>query len=1227
MKIITSRRGSIGLILFLFFTLSRGACADETGSNWLLRNYSKNNGLSQNTITAIAEDKQGVIWVGTQFGVHKFDGYEFTAFNRNHLRQGKGLLNDHAHDLAVDGNGRLWAGTDKGLYFYSPEKNNFVLFGAESYFHPVESLAVDEQGKLWLGGHDGLYRVLESQGQIQKVAFDERRVTALQSFEHSLYMVTDGVELQSYNLTNGAFTTHFGGTTNQLIVDIEVLDVENILAATTSGLTHITSEGSHPVFPEQVENANVIVLGENTKIWVGTSSGLFLLEGVLTETPEYTRINTNIPLTQVMSVHLDAHQLMWIGTLNDGLFLHNLTSDWITSLSSDPTSKFATLGKSITALALDQKNRLWQGSSQGTAVLNWEQNQAINYPLGAAHSAIRRPLSVMFTDSFGVVWAGYRNGPLARYDKAQDRFLSVTPNLKVLITSINELSNEQLLFTTRDRGFFIFNKDDHQLRQFSKQSFIGYELATDRLQSNFMSERGQVWIGSFDAGLYLYDIATHRVIKHYSQDNTAQAIAGNLIVSIYQSNDFELWVGTASGLSYINLNHDEVINYGDKHKGAGQTIYGISQDLLGRIWMSTNQGMLMYDQTSLQFRQFNQEDGLPNEEFNSNALVFSKGFLYAGGVKGLARIDTTNVPPIGKPPSTLLTDFYLAGKVTRAQSPGSPLTQALDSSKELKLNYQQNGFSVGFTAVNYQVPLKVKFRYKLVPLDTDWLEGDYKRRLATYTNLDAGEYQFSVASSLNGVDWGPVRNLNVTIAPAPWRSDGAIALYTIASLLLTIILMGLWRRKRQFEIDTLSKIRKKEQDLTLALWGSGDEFWNYDIAKGMIYRQNPLEDAAYGEVQSDKEFEAFIHPKDLSWVASSLASCIKGESETFELAFRLKCAHGGWFWVLSKGKVSEKQDGKTRLISGANKNIDSLKLAQEALRKANDELEDKVNERTKELKKANRDITIAMDELQSTQEQLVAAEKMASLGNMVAGIAHEINTPLGVAITSLSHAEQSAIEVVRDMEQQKLTANKFNAFTIELKNGLQMAHRNLHRAAELVNSFKQVSVDQSSELIRQFELHQLLTDTVNTIRPKFKRTNIEISVDCPVNIQMNSYPGALSQVLMNLMMNSYTHGFKQKKQGEILIDTKWDGDTIILTYKDSGSGIDKENQLLVFEPFYTTNRSKGNTGLGLHICYNLITQKLKGEIALNSDLGSGVEFTIRLPLTVNATSHDKVTAN
>lgn len=1188
--------------------------------NWLLRNYSKSNGLSQNTITAIIEDKKGVIWVGTQFGIHKFDGYEFTAYNRNRLEQGKGLLNDHIRSLAVDHQGRLWAGTDKGLYYYSPEKNNFELFGEDIYFHAVESLAVGQDGMLWVSGDNGLYQVKPGSNNLERVALEGESITSLMVYGQMLFLVANGQQVHQIVGDKHLVKTKYITQTNQRVVDIEILSKDNLLVATSTGLMHVAEGQVVKLFPMGLQNVNTITRDPQDNIWVGTSGGLYQIYGIPNDKPELQPINSNLPLQQVISVYVDSQQLIWIGSLNDGLFLHNLTSDWISNISVDPNKEFATLGKSITAITMDKTGAIWQGSSQGIARLDWQNRIASTYPIGKAHGGILSPVSVLFEDSDSQLWVGYRNGPLARYVPELDQFVSVTPNLKVLITSIAELPDKTLLFTTRNNGFFIFNQTTLALSQFSQKTYSQYALHSDRLQSSLVTEQGQIWLGSFDSGLYLYDPVTHRVLKHYNQNQSVQSLEGNLILSLIQTNEFELWVGTASGLSYINLIHDEVINYGDKHKAAGQTIYNVGVDEFNRIWMSTNMGMVMYDQASLSFRQFTQEDGLPNNEFNSNAMSLSERYIYAGGVRGLTRIDVNKVPPIGRAPISLLTDFYLAGKTTTVFSDRSPLEKALNETKSLVLDYDQNGFSFGFSAVHYQTPLKVQFRYKLSPLDDDWLESSYKHRLATYTNLDPGKYEFQLTASLNGSDWGPIRNIAITIHPAPWLSPQAYAIYTIFVLTILSLMVLLWRKRRLFEMESFEKIRKKEQELSLALWGSGDEFWNYDVENGTIYRTNQLEESAYSDVQSPEEYESFVHPKDLPWVKSSLASCINGESETFELAFRLKRLSGGWFWVMSKGKVSETRDGKTTKISGANKNIDSLKRAQEALRLANDDLEDKISERTKELQQSNNELTFALDELRSAQEQLVESEKMASLGNMVAGISHEINTPLGVAITSLSHVEQETNEVMRKLEDKTLTANIFAQFGSELKNGLQMANRNLHRAAELVNSFKQVSVDQSSELSRKFELNQLIHDTVNTLRPKFKRTNIDVEIKCEPHITMISYPGALSQVMMNMMMNSLTHAFSEGMDGKISIIAKCDDDSVLVIYKDSGSGISKEDLNRVFDPFYTTNRAKGNTGLGLHICYNLVTQKLRGEILLNTEEGAGVEFYVRIPLLVDTVS-------
>lgn len=1202
-----------GLIMLLF---CGSAVASVMDYNWLLRNYSKEQGLSQNTATSIIEDRQGVIWVGTQYGVHKFDGYEFSVYNRSVDLTETGLQSDFIRNLAVDGYGRLWIGTDRGLHYYDEELDIIVPFGIAQYSFAIEALLTDDKGQVWVGGNNGLYKVEMESKTLQRIAFEEQDVGALAYHEGALYAAIDGENVVRFDQESGTHNILFIAMRNQIIQSLAVLDKSNLVVATTSGVMRISDGQVIRLYPDLLVNASAMYMDNNGHIWVATSNAVFQLRELLSLEPKITKVNANLPLQQVISLFVDSKRLIWMGTLNDGLFLHNLTTDWISSITESNTSSLAPFGKSVTALAREANGVYWQGSSKGIALLNWNTGESQYYPLGDKHAGVRSPVSVMLKDSSGLVWAGYRNGPLTRFDYESNSFISFTPNLKVFISDIIELNRDTLLFTTRDHGIFTFEKSTGRLVQYNMDSVADEDFITDRYQSSLKLTESQVWLGSFDSGLFLFDLTSQQVLKRFHQSGGENELSGNLIVALNAAPG-GVYVGSTNGFSFVDSELDQVTNYAPIDPLVAKTIYGIETTPDKQVWLTTNEGIVLFNPHLKSVRQFSREDGLPNNEFNSNSMLMDPPFLVAGGVRGLAKLDLKSVPEVGQAPITLLTDFYLAGKKLEIGSHPTILQKALDKTKAFQLKHFENGFSLGFKAVNYQAPLKVQYRYRLTPLDKDWITADYKRRIATYTNLDAGEYLFEVSASIDGESWGGSRQLSFIVKPAPWASPLAYFIYFIVIFSVILLSAITVHRRREFERSTFEQIQKKEQELSLALWGSGDEFWNYSVAQNTIYRQNPLSGAEYGAVQHGDDFETFVHPDDLTAVREALQSCIESGSDSFELAYRIKHSKGGWFWVMGKGQVSERRNGKPVLISGANKDIDSLKRAQAGLERANDELEEKVQQRTQKLSQTNTELTETLNTLKNTQDQLVESEKMASLGNMVAGIAHEINTPLGVAITSLSHVEKSTKDMVRAKEEGKLTANQFDRFCDEFSVGLDMAHRNLQRAGELVNSFKQVSVDQSSEHNRVFDLGVLIRDTVNTTRPKFKNTNIEIEVEVDKGIEINSFPGALSQVLLNFMTNSMTHGFKNQGQGVITISGHQDEEhSILIIYKDSGSGIDEANWDRVFEPFFTTNRNKGNTGLGMHICYNLITQKLRGEILLNSCSGAGVEFYIRIPKNV-----------
>ncbi len=265
----------------------------------------------------------------------------------------------------------------------------------------------------------------------------------------------------------------------------------------------------------------------------------------------------------------------------------------------------------------------------------------------------------------------------------------------------------------------------------------------------------------------------------------------------------------------------------------------------------------------------------------------------------------------------------------------------------------------------------------------------------------------------------------------------------------------------------------------------------------------------------------------------------------------------------------------------------------------------------------------ALVELKEAQSQLVESEKMASLGSLVAGISHEINTPLGVARTSSSHVNDALTKIQRAFDDGSLTKSDMKAFLELSKDGLHLMTANLIRASELMTSFKQVSADQSHDEIRTFCLHDYLQETVYTLKPNLKRYQVAVLIECDENIQWRSFPGAFSQIITNLIMNSLYHAYSKDDQGSIRIQVVEADDLLIVKYQDDGSGMSKEVLKKIFDPFFTTKRGKGGTGLGMHIIYNLVSHKLQGSIEAKSELGTGSSFTIKLPKNLTLPNKDE----
>ena len=257
----------------------------------------------------------------------------------------------------------------------------------------------------------------------------------------------------------------------------------------------------------------------------------------------------------------------------------------------------------------------------------------------------------------------------------------------------------------------------------------------------------------------------------------------------------------------------------------------------------------------------------------------------------------------------------------------------------------------------------------------------------------------------------------------------------------------------------------------------------------------------------------------------------------------------------------------------------------------------------------------SLRDLRATQEQLVQAEKLASLGQLVAGVAHEVSTPLGLALTT-STTMQTDLQAMADaLGGASVRRSDLTKGIDRLKQGLSLTSDNLHRASEMVHSFRQVAVHQADEDRRTFELQEWLSELMSKLGPLLSHHALTVDVQCPAGIKLNSYPGALAQVISNLALNSAGHAYPDKGGGKFVITVSQpDPKSVRLVCADEGVGIPEDLQAHIFDPFVTTSRESGHAGLGLHIAFNLVASSLNGRLRLESTRGPGTRIAIEIPL-------------
>ncbi|UXI66836.1 two-component regulator propeller domain-containing protein [Tahibacter amnicola] len=1207
------------------------------------------NGLSQSTVNAVAQDRDGFLWVATQDGLNRFDGYRFRTYRYDRTDR-YSLGGDYVEDLRYDRHGRLWVATSTGgVSRYDPvldRFDNFALQGPDQAAGtlPVYALHEGIDGTIWAGVNNvGLFRYDESaqafrlSGCHGHPRLQHPRFVANLGTGNGLLVggrvgiVRCGEDGKVYPW-GAPFTDHFQISRLAVGPDGDVW-----VATINSGLHRFARDGTvretfHRDAPDEGHRipddaVRALWFDRRGVLWIGTdNSGLLRLVPGARIPERYSHDAArlgSLGSNRVASIYEDRHGVIWVGTWATGLSRHDPRTENVANLVGGVAPRGLPAGGVVSSYA-DPNGTLWFGVLENGGLINFDLTKGV---LSRHVHDPARPdsLSDNFVSSVlrtrdGTLWVASWRGGLNRWLGGDrfERFLHDPDDPHSLasnqIRKLVETADGTLWIGTRGGSLDALCAGCRQFRHYRSDPADPTSLGANEVSTMLESRLGEFWLVLRSAGVARLDRSTGRFEHFRASADRDDTISSDAALSLLEDRRGDIWVGTDKGLNRVIRGKDGAITFAvaaDSQRLQDDNVDAIEEDVNGRLWLAVGTGLSRFDPQSGEVLNFGSREGMfPTGYYIGGTTRTAYGIMVFGGAAGANVFDPTRLEA-APAPQPLLTDvlIYNRSMAPAWRQPDSPLTQTVWTGGQLTLNHRQGMLTVAFSAPEANDPSRVRYSFRLDPLDSNWIETAVAAHNATYTHLVPGNYVLRVRARNQGADWGPKEaQVKIAVSPPPWLSWPAKTLYALTMASLGALVGWQVRGQQRRKALVQEAIRQSEARLKLVLWGSGGELWDVDLLRGGVRRENPLPRLPPEHIAGHftlRDFRCLVHPDDRAVVRALLSRHLRGHSENFEASFRLRDRYGDWCWLMAHARVAARDvDGRALRLAGTLHDISPLKAAEAALLEMNEALEARVEHRTAELRDALRNLTTA-------QRQLVEAEKYASLGGLVAGIAHEINTPVGVSVTAASHLQEELRVLFGRTGQGPVQTGMLTRFRETANASCDIILRNLQRADELVKSFKRVAVDQTTEARRTVDLATTLHEVLIMLGPTLKKTPHKVDLECPSGLVCDTAPGALYQIISNLVMNSLTHGFVPDTPGQVRIVVTREGEHIVLDYADNGVGMSDNVRARVFEPFFTTRRGEGGSGLGMHIVHNLVTQLLQGDIVCHSPLGQGVRFRIR----------------
>jgi diguanylate cyclase (GGDEF)-like protein/PAS domain S-box-containing protein len=943
--------------LLAFGLLLACACAHAARRSYYFDNLGSEQGLQQNTISALMQDRTGFVWIATQGGLHRYDGYNFRVYSQDPER-GESLPESFVTAIGEDAEGRIWVGTNsRGLASLDPRSGNVLELPAAAASTPrgnsICALQVDAHNRIWVSSREGIDLVDPFAGSRQAVyRFDaeslplrpQRRFVSAP--DGSLYAPTsqgllriDRQAVRATRLPAPALRHALGAL---------VARDGTLYAGTPEGLFRVSADGQRTERlwpPAEQDPINVWDVAEDAsgRLWLAArGAGVVRLDprnGHFEWMHHQRDLPGSLPEEFITTLMIDRSGLLWLGGETRGVATTRPASETITWLVDLEPPRGRVTRNMVSGLWTDNPQHIWIGT-EGDGLKRYDRDKDAfepwNEPFARA-LGVKGPLQELCVYDIaghgdGRLWLATSHGGFdldTRTRQATALPIPLLAGAGAIASGDQEVRtvaagrDGSLWLGTRTKGLLRLMPGG-EVRRWRHDDADPASLPNNMVLALREDRQGRLWVGTLD-GLVLLDPASGRLRLLGSAGDRHAGQSANLVRYIHQARDDTVWIGTHSGLLRLEQLDADSARFSRVTVQDGlpsNTVYGILEDRAGALWLSTNRGISRYEPDVRRITNFALKDGLQAYEFNGGAaFAQDNGELLFGGVNGtnLIRPDTLRRQPYSPP--VVLTALTVGSRREQLAGDAGPAWSIPQAERLLRFE---------FAALDYTAPENNRFRWKLEGFDEDWIDGG-TRHDVSYTNLDAGSYVFRVRSADAPPGTGADAELAFEIVPPWWSSPWMKLAYALFASLIVLMIWRERRAKRSEELRHQAELRAREDRLRLALWGSGDEFWDYDMRAGRIYRfgADQLLGSTPEESLSAEDWRNFaVHPEDLPRVDRIMSEHVAGVADHFESEHRVAHAQGGWIWVLSRGKIVEREaDGQPARISGTARNVTASRLA------------------------------------------------------------------------------------------------------------------------------------------------------------------------------------------------------------------------------------------------------------------------------------------------------------